>query len=217
MTMRPNEKLKAVAIKTRKSKSDRRCDKKRADSYLYQWGREWWKEMRKQKYIASEKMTLGEKTLRDKYAQSGKKGRLGEAAGEWRKDRGRYWQLTRQTVLLYSLRQFLPSCHTLRLSHPRLGWDIQHSTTYRHVCRDAQTDYFAKFKHSWKAYRKEFLKKECSSDLNDTFSFCGFLSLSASDYRSGQHISFSQFILNRGSRVVFVHMFGYWSLCNLQC
>lgn len=38
--------------------------------------------MRKQKYIASEKMTLGEKTLRDKYAQSGKKGRLGEAAGE---------------------------------------------------------------------------------------------------------------------------------------
>lgn len=110
--MRYKKKLKAVSIKTRKSKSDRRCDKKRADSYLYQWGREWWKEMRKQKYIASEKMTLRKKILRDKYAQSGKKGILGEAAGEWRKDRGRYWQLTRQTILLYSLRQFLPSCHT---------------------------------------------------------------------------------------------------------
>lgn len=38
--------------------------------------------MRKQKYIASEKMTLRKKILRDKYAQSGKKGILGEAAGE---------------------------------------------------------------------------------------------------------------------------------------
>lgn len=43
----------------------------------------------KMKNTATEKMTLREKTSREKDAENGKKGREGEAAGEKRKDRER--------------------------------------------------------------------------------------------------------------------------------
>ena len=120
--------------------------------------------------------------------------REGEAAGERRKDSERCWQLKRQTRLLYSLRQLLPSCHTLRFSHPRQGWDIQHTPIQLLPNEWLQAyveDYCAEFMYSREAYWKEFCLKQCATYLDYIFSFCGLISLSAFEIRSGQDLSFS--------------------------